>query len=317
MKTLSTTLFAGMLLCCTPGCKKYADSQTSVANNLMQTEVASKSSAARQANNYLKTTVQYKALAGIDPDLLSLDLYHYRLTNTRKPVVIYVHGGGWSIGDKTNSLDNKLSLFSSLNYIFVSINYRLSPFPFRPSNPNRVKYPDHNNDVADAAKWVFDHIAAYGGDPEKIALLGHSSGAHLVSLTGTSQQFLPARGLLLRKIKGVASIDTEGYDVPSQIGDEMYQNAFGTNNSTLIQASPIYNLFSSVSYPRFFVAKRGADDRVSLADAFINKLKSVGVVVSEVNGNPYTHGGINDAIGNPADTIITPALKIFFQQCFQ
>ncbi len=88
-------------------------------------------------------------------------------------------------------------------------------------------------------------------------LLGHSSGAHLVALTGTSQLFLPVRNIPLSAIKGIASIDTEGYEVPSQSREEIYQNAFGTDHHTLVQASPIHNVPNSYTYPNFFIAKRG------------------------------------------------------------
>ncbi|MBC7913482.1 MAG: alpha/beta hydrolase, partial [Pyrinomonadaceae bacterium] len=248
-------------------------------------------------NNYIKTSIQYKTVAGVPATLLSLDVYSYAQNESSKPVIIWVHGGGWRIGDKSNKLDNKLNLFNSLNYVLISVNYRLSPDPPEISNISRIKYPDHNNDVADAVKWVRNNIAAYGGDASKMVLLGHSAGAHLVSLTGTSQQFLPPGGFLLSMLKGIASIDTEGYDVPSQSAEELYQNAFGTDNNIQMQASPIYNVSSSFSYPGFFIAKRGTPARIALADAFIYKLRSVGVPVSQVNGSQYDHEGINVAIG--------------------
>lgn len=126
---------------------------------------------------YNVKTIQYKSLPSINPDLLSLDLWSYSNTSTPKPVVIYIHGGGWRIGDKSNKLDKKIALFNSLNYIFITANYRLSPYPSDISNPNRIKYPDHNNDVADVVKWVVDSISKYGGNPAKIVILGHSAGA--------------------------------------------------------------------------------------------------------------------------------------------
>ena len=125
----------------------------------------------------LTTTVEYKQLSGVEENLLSLDIYYTSETNVKKPVVIYVHGGAWSIGDKASQLDNKIALFESLNYVLVSINYRLSPFPYELTNPDRVMFPVHNNDVADAIKWVYDNIDTYGGNSNKIALLGHSAGA--------------------------------------------------------------------------------------------------------------------------------------------
>lgn len=150
-------------------------------------------------------------------------------------------------------------------------------------------------------------------------LLGHSAGAHLVSLTGTSSLFLPVRGIPLATIKGVASIDTEGYNVAEQVnsGNETYINAFGTNATDLLNASPIEQLFPDKSYPKFFIAKRGSATRIGLANNFINKLESVGVIVSQITANQYDHEGINEAIGAPNETVITEPLKVFLSQCFQ
>lgn len=270
------------------------------------------------SSTYKKVTLPYKQVSGVDANLLSLDLYHFETTGATKPVVIYVHGGAWAIGDKANSITNKTNLFSSLGYVFVSVNYRLSPSAAS-SDPNRIQFPTHNEDVADAVKWVYDNVASYGGDKQKMVLLGHSAGAHLVSLTGTSEQFLPAKGISLATLKGVASIDTEGYDVAAQgnAGNETYLNAFGSNSADWTKASPIAQLVSGTEYPRFFIAKRGSNTRIALSDDFITKLQSVGVTVSQVMGSQYDHEGINDAIGAPNETIITDPLKAFLGQCFQ
>lgn len=245
------------------------------------------------SKTYQKNTIQYKTIQGVDPNLLSLDVYHFGPSASLKPVVIYVHGGGFAIGDKANSMTNKQNLFSSLNYILVSVNYRLSPQTFS-TDPNRVMYPMHHDDVADALQWVFENIAGYGGDKQKIALLGHSAGAQLVALSGTSQKFLPARGLVLSSLKGVACIDTEGYDVAARCneGNEVYLNAFGQTNTYWTEASPIHNLNNTTSYPAFFIAKRGNNTRLAYSNAFITKLQSVGASVSEVTANQYDHEGI-------------------------
>jgi len=284
----------------------------------LQTSCSKDESSPTVPTTYTKTTIAYKTVSGVDPNLLSLDIYHFGQNIPDKPIVIYVHGGAWAVGDKANSITNKTNLFSSLNYLFVSINYRLSPSTLS-TDPNRIMFPTHNDDVADAVKWIYDNINTYGGDKSKMVLLGHSAGAHLVSLTGTSNQFLPIRGIPLNTLKGIASIDTEGYDVTDQAisGNETYLNAFGDNMDDWSKASPINQLFSDNAYPKFFVAKRGSVSRIALADDFIAKLQSVGVTVSQVTGNQYDHEGINDAIGAPNETAITEPLKTFLTQCFQ
>lgn len=269
------------------------------------------------AEMYVQKTVVYKQAPPTPPTLLSLDVWSFASTGTSRPVVIYIHGGGWKTGDKKNQLQHKLALFQSLGYVFISINYRLSPNPSQLNNPNRIKYPVHNQDVADAVKWVVDSISRYGGNPARMVLMGHSAGAHLASLTGISPLFLPARNIPLMYLRGVASIDTEGYDVGSQIQEEIYQNAFGTDPAVHLEASPLHQIRNNTVYPRFFVAKRGNTARLEQANAFIARLQSAGATVEQVNGSMYDHEGINDAIGHPDDVVVTPALKSFLSACFR
>jgi len=270
-------------------------------------------------SNYIVKNIQYNYISGVDPNLLSLDIYHFGETFSNSPVVIWVHGGGWRKGDKSNGLNNKLHLCSEMRFIFISVNYRLSPYEGS-SDPNRIMYPTHNNDLADAIKWVFENIGLYGGNKEKMVLLGHSAGAHLISLSGTSNLFLPTRGIPLNTIKGVASIDTEGYDVSQRVEEEdidLYKNAFGTDPTVLFEASPINHLFIDRSYPNFFIAKRGTVNKTANSLAFINKLQTIGANVSVVDGSQYDHEGINRAIGAPNETAVTEPFKTFLKQCFQ
>lgn len=270
-------------------------------------------------DQYNKTTIQYNTIENVDPNLLSLDIYHFKNVTSQSPVVIWVHGGGWRKGDKTDRLNNKLNLMSEEGYIFVSVNYRLSPYPGS-SDPNRVMYPIHNNDVADAIKWVYDNINIYGGDNQKIALVGHSAGAHLVSLTATSNQFLPQRGISLDTIKGVVSIDTEGYNVSQRIEEDqsnLYKNAFGVDPDILFEASPINNISPEKKYPKFLILKRGSINKTANSLAFIDKLQTSGVDVSVVDGSKYDHNGINRAIGSPGETIVTEPFKAFLIESFR
>jgi len=271
--------------------------------------------------NYSKETIIYKKISGVSPNLLSLDIYYDSASLNSKPVIIWVHGGAWCLGDKANQMEHKKDLFAKLGYILVSINYRLSPFPYEPNNPNRIKFPVHNMDIADAIKWVDEHISNYGGDSKQIALLGHSAGAHLVSLMGTNQNFLQQAGVPIEHIKGIAAIDTKMYDVYHEIQeqtnvDSMYLNAFGTDLQENIEASPIRQLHAS-SYPRFFIAKRGSNSRIEAANQFMDSLLTKNITLSSIEANMYTHAEINEAIGAPGENIITPALIRFFKACFE
>ncbi len=272
------------------------------------------------AEGYLSKEVQYKHIPGTEANLLRLDVYYFDGRHP-KPVVIWVHGGGWALGDKRNGLENKLRLFRDLGYVFVSVNYRLSPFPYETDNPDRIKFSAHNIDVADAVKWVYDSIAHYGGDRDKIVLTGHSAGAQLVALTGTNRDFLQAAGVPFSAIKGVAVIDTESFDIYTlvRMNDpvfDMQRNAFGTDSLENVRASAIRNLFPEQTYPAFFVVKRGNDFRKQQTEAFIRALENHGADVTQLDASVYTHREVNEAIGKPGEQILTPALKAFLSRCF-
>jgi len=267
----------------------------------------------------LTKTIEYKTLNGVDENLLSLDIYYTDDVAIKKPIVIWIHGGAWVIGDKTTNIDNKVALFQAQGWLLVAVNYRLSPYPYEFTNPDRIKYPAHNNDVADATKWIYDNIDQYGGDPNKLVFLGHSAGAQLVSLMGTKKSFLEDRGLDFSIIKGVASIDTEGYNVLDKVLDEseVYVNAFGVNESKNLDASPDQHLGYDVEYPNFFIAKRGTDERKAIADNFIQALEDIPTSVSQVDGSLYTHQEINTFIGEETDRVITPPLIAFIKSCIE
>ena len=82
-------------------------------------------------------------------------------TGAPAPIVVWVHGGGWSAGDKAN-VGAKLDLFADLGAAVVSVNYRLSPRPGSTAGgaidaPGRVQHPDHAQDVAAAVAWAVDN----------------------------------------------------------------------------------------------------------------------------------------------------------------
>jgi acetyl esterase/lipase len=93
------------------------------------------------------------------------------------PVAIYVHGGGWTGGDKANPDDAPvLNLLTDAGFTWFSINYRLAP---------KHHWPACFNDVQTAIRWVKANAASYKGDPSRIALVGYSAGGHLACFAAT------------------------------------------------------------------------------------------------------------------------------------
>ena len=158
------------------------------------------------------TTVAYRTVPGVARDLTSLDLYVPPRRCRRRaavPIVVWVHGGGYLKGDKSQQVAAKVALVAKRGWIFASVNYRLS----RPGAGD-AEYPDHYDDVASAIAWLRKHVRKRGGDPERIALLGHSAGADIVSNVAVNPTYLRRRGQALRALSCFAPLDTAGFDKP-------------------------------------------------------------------------------------------------------
>ena len=93
------------------------------------------------------------------------------------PVMVYIHGGAWMIGDKREQGKPMMYELVARGWVCVAINYRLSP---------KATWPDHIVDAKRAVAWVKEHIAEYGGDPSFVAVSGGSAGGHLCALLALS-----------------------------------------------------------------------------------------------------------------------------------
>lgn len=123
------------------------------------------------------------------------------------PVVFWIHGGGWQTGDKT-SVQEKPRAFTENGFVFVSTNYRLLP---------EVTMGDIVRDIAKSLRWVHEHIAEHGGDPQRVLVMGHSAGAQLAALVCTDDRYLKAEGVPFSILKGCVPVDGDTYDVPAII----------------------------------------------------------------------------------------------------
>jgi arylformamidase len=200
-----------------------------------------------------------------------LDVYQPSACRGDCPVVIWVHGGGWRHGTKRQRNSEKfLTAWANNNIVMVSIDYRLTP---------EAVHPDHIQDVASATAWVKKNISRYGGNPARINLAGHSAGAHLVALAGTSATYLSAVGMDPSELKGVFPIDTAGHDlnnVPLPV-KKMVRDAFGTDPAVVREASPVYNVIKGRKYPPFILAAaKVRSDAVKTNEDLARRLQAVG-----------------------------------------
>src|SRR5713226_7325378 len=107
-----------------------------------------------------------------------LDVYSPRDAKNL-PVVFWIHGGGWQTGDKA-SVQIKPQVFVDKRFVFVSTNYRLLP---------SVDMATIVGDIARSMRWVHDHVAEHGGDPNRLFIMGHSAGAQLAALICTDDRY--------------------------------------------------------------------------------------------------------------------------------
>ncbi|MCQ2378714.1 MAG: alpha/beta fold hydrolase [Victivallaceae bacterium] len=110
-----------------------------------------------------------------------LDVFVPAGNDTRRPVVLFFHGGGLTGGKKYFPEELKKS-----GAIVVAANYRFSG--------DRAKCPDYLFDAAAAANWVFKHIGEYGGDPDAVVVTGHSAGGYLAAMIGLDARYLAKFG---------------------------------------------------------------------------------------------------------------------------
>lgn len=262
---------------------------------------------------------------GTPQNQLTLDVYVPNGGAVKKPVMVYVHGGSWRTGDKAHTA-NKDEYFTKLGYVFVSVNYRLSPDPINLTDANRVMFPTHPRDVAKAVAWVFNNIGNYSGDVGKVSLIGHSAGAHLVSLLSTDKSYLNNEGIQLNQIKCTCSLDAGAYDIPYYLNKyeaqgsnqwNTYINAFGNNQTTWQNASPITYLASNQFIPPFMLVHQGTAQRVDLATRFGNALTNKAIPVTYLNAQPLDHEGINQVLGStlPQVQVYNNAVSNFFTNC--
>lgn len=260
-------------------------------------------------------TIQYDNIGGVDANLLSLDIYNDGITGPA-PVVVWIHGGGWQTGDKANAMEFKEKLCKDHNYILVSINYRLSV------SGAGVQHPMHVQDVAKAIAWVYNNISDYNGDSTKIAVLGHSAGAHLAALVCTDETYLQAEGLDLDIIKGCGSFDTEGYNIPYSMANgnednQLYINAFTNNSSVWANASPTLHVAPGKNIPsKFLLARRGAATRQQICNEFSDSLIAAGISTTIIDASSLTHEEVNEHIGSTEDQVMTTPVVTFLQQVF-
>jgi len=234
------------------------------------------------------------------PDALQKIDFHAAPGKPNAPLVIFVHGGGWKRGDKSMMNGSaKLTDWQAKGYAVASVNYRVVP---------AAKVEDQAADVAHALAALKRQAGTLGFDPDRIVLVGHSAGAHLVALVGTDPQWLRRAGLSLTAVRGVIPLDGAGYHVPSQMGKnavllgDTYEQAFGTDPARQLALSPTEHA-AAPNAPAFLILHVQRADARQQSEGLAAGLRRAGTPV-ELHAIPGRglkgHMEINRDLGDPA-----------------
>ena len=212
------------------------------------------------------------------------------------PVLLFVHGGAWAFGDKSGV--NALPDYAQRNgFLLMSADYRLTP---------QVDAGGEAEDIAAAFAWAKANAAKYGGDPNRIFLVGHSSGAHLVVLIAVDPTYLAAHQLTPKDIAGVIALDGAGYNA----GQEMdwfagrpvgfqFNKAFGHKPDAL---SPTLLAKPGMSFPPFLILYiTSRPDSPPQARALAAAIARAGGTVSIRVTTDRGHAEINQSFGRPGN----------------
>ena len=214
---------------------------------------------------------------------------------SKAPLLLFVHGGGWSIGDKRQGSSQKGAHFVSKGWAFASTNYRLVP---------QATVEAQAADIAAAIAFLRRQPAI---DGNRIVLMGHSAGAHLAALVASDPAYLQAAGVPIGAIKGVVLLDGAGYDVADQLRNpgnrvqDMYVQAFSNDPKRHAALSPTLHAAApnAANWLILPIARRA--DAMAQSERLATALRAGGSRTEVRPQAGKTHATINRELGAAGD----------------
>lgn len=221
----------------------------------------------------------------------SLDVYLPQRPTTPAPVIVLVHGGAWRFGDKGHSrvVDHKVDRWVSRGFVVVAINYPMLP-------ATDVGAQAHH--VARAVAHIQNQAARWGADAQRLILMGHSAGAHLVALINADPR--PAMALGARPWLGAVALDSAALDVESIMDGphfRLYDAAFGADRPTWRQLSPT-RIVVAQAPPLLLVCSQRRVDSCTQARGYERRAQALGATATVLPVD-LGHAAINGELGIP------------------
>lgn len=244
-----------------------------------------------------------------------LDIYTpKKITDGALPVMFWIHGGGWQVGDKSD-VGLKPKVLTERGFVFVSTNYRLLP---------EVTMDVLIRDVATSLGWVHRNIAKYGGDPKRIFVGGHSAGAQLAALICIDDRYLKEQNVSFDVLQGCVPVDGDTYDIPKIImtaehrqtlyGGKMFtfghRQKFGNDPEKHVDFSAVTHVAQGKGIPPFLILYfPGNPDTRAQARRLEAVLRESGIPAKAYGKRDSNHSRLNNDLGKPDD----PATQELFQ----
>ncbi len=277
-----------------------------------------------KSSHKVEKDILYREVKWWDPQSSMLDIY-YQDSLEKKPVVIFIHGGSWTSGDKSYFLKqpNILHYFLDQGFVVASINFRL----VGEIGSFRVNYRHQAEDISHAIKWLSKNVQEYGGCNDQFFLVGYSSGAHLASLVATDTSYLKNVDISIESIMAVIALDVPAYDVPmalklmkgSSLEDNIPLNEliFGKELKEQVKGSPSSYVFNS-RMPFLLVSsgiKNGKPQSITndVTEFFKNTLIKSGHIASHVHYKNHSHSSFLSALGKSDDNLAKVMARFFNQ----
>lgn len=207
------------------------------------------------------------------------------------PLIVFIHGGGWTSGDKASEQEApKVAHFTSEGFAFSALNYRLVP---------DVSVNEQVQDVASALAYLVTNARELGVDPKNITLIGHSSGGHLAALIGTDPRFLEHAGMSVADVAGIVLLDGAGLVPRSGAGATGRRGPFGSDKER--QAMAPANHSASPNSASFLMLNAASEDLRQQARTLADRLKSAGTPAQVQIIDGTDHMSLSGNLGNSGD----------------
>ncbi len=244
-----------------------------------------------------------------------LDIYTPEETGAEGlPVMFWIHGGGWQTGDKSG-VALKPKVLTERGFVFVSTNHRLLP---------EVSMEELTSDISKSLSWVHKNIAAHGGDPGRIFVGGHSSGAQLAALICTDHRYLENEGVPFKVLKGCIPVDGDTYDIPkiittAELRSQLYgkplpsfghRQKFGDDPKKHVDFSAVTHVSSDKGIPPFLLLYFTGNPNTRVqAQRLGEVLQEAKIPVKVYGKRDSNHSRLNNDLGKADD----PATEELYQ----